>query len=141
MVLAKASIDKKQAETLLDGLFTQFQTNINRGTAPTPAEFEKFLSRNFHFTTNGREEGKSLMDYVSRISFLQKKYSNATISSFIAEPLIVGNKAVVQYDIKLTPRTGPKTEVSVIAIATIDENHITNWTQVAHEKGTGRWDK
>lgn len=136
MVMAKtaAALDKKQATTLIDAFIDKFQKCCNHSGPANAAEFEKILSRNFQQTSNGQLIGRTLSDHLVRISNLQKKYSHLQIGPR-PECLISGNKAVVSYEMNLTARNGAKSTLCFISIATIEDNLITQWTMVSHEKG------
>lgn len=139
MVLAKAAIDKKQAIASLNAFFQQFQNCLNRPATPNAADFEKSLSRNFNITNNGLILAKSLQEYMNRIQQLQQKFSRIDINGPLTEPLISDNKLTISFDINVTARGGKKTPYRAMAIATIEDNKIAQWEQVAHEKNKEQW--
>lgn len=139
MVTKTATLEKNQAATLVKKYFDHFQTVLNTPNS-NPSDLEKYLSRHFHMTSNGHTIAKSFQDYLNRVEKFRKKYSRFDISELHEEPIISGNRAVFNYDIHLTSRNGQRSEVNIMAIGTIEDNKITHWTQVAHEKGTDHWD-
>ncbi len=141
MVLTKeATLEKSQVTTLLNSFLKQFQNASSNTNPPNAAEFERLLSRNFQISINGKTVEKNLDNYLNRIQKLQKKYSQIKVSNLLEEPLISNNKATIQFEISLTPRNGPQIQLHAMAIATIENNKITEWKQVSSEKGLNHLD-
>lgn len=141
MVMTKpAQLDKKQALSLLNDFLRQFQTTCNQPNPPKSSDFERYLSRNFQISSNNHIVGKNLAEYLNRVAKFQKKYSHIELTDFNLEPLISGNKLIIQYDANLTSRNGQKIQMNFMVIITIEDNLITHWDQVAHEKGSSHWD-
>ena len=69
-----------------------------------------------------------------RIKRVQEKYSHLEIIPS-QELFIFENKVLVQYTIEATLVGGRKTSLFVMALATINNGLITEWEQVAHDKG------
>ena len=65
---------------------------------------------------------------------MQKKYSQLDFTH-LRDCLISDNKAIIQYDMNFTLQNGEKRLLNIMAIATIDDNLITQWSQVSHNKG------
>lgn len=141
MVMTKAlTLDKTQALTLINNFMEKFQEIVNRPNAPKAADLDKLLATSFQLAINEKTDAKNLNDYLSRIMAYQKKFSHVSLSDLLEEPLIMDNKAVVQFEVNLTPRSGKKTIIAVMAIVTIEGNKIIKWTQVSHDKGSSHWD-
>jgi hypothetical protein len=142
MATKTASLSKEQALSAIYDFFKQFQTWLSTEKVPTQAEVEKFLSPHFKITSNGRIVGRSAADYLVRIKKFQEKYSRFEISKPLEEPVISGNEIAIYYRVDLTPRRGGATkQVYIMAFGTIEDHRMATWTQVAHEQGTGDWDK
>lgn len=140
MITRSPTLTKEHALILLNGFLNQFLMICNRSKTVSTGDFEKFLSPKFQITSNGKLVGKSLVDYASRVTNFKKRYSRVEISKRLEEPIFSNNKAVIYYQAVLTSQTGQKSEISVISIATIENDKISQWLQVMHEKGSGNWD-
>lgn len=140
MVMAKEkALDKKQTMSLLDNFLQKFQNLCNQQNPPQISDLEKMVAPNFQNMSNGREIGKSRADLLKRIEKLRGKYSNIKIKQH-GEVLISDNKAIIQYDLDVNNRNGQKSQLTLMAIATIEDNLITQWNQVSHEKGRDHLD-
>lgn len=136
------TLSKERATQLIYDFFKQFQTWLTSGKAATQVEVDRFLSSNFRITSNGHVVGRSSADYLARIRKFQEKYSGYAVSKPLEEPIVSGNEIAIHYRVDLTPRKGgPAKQIFILALGTIEDNRITRWTQVAHEQGTGDWDK
>jgi hypothetical protein len=134
MVTTKThALDKQKALQLLNSFLEQFKTCCNQKHPLNAAEFENILSRDFQNSSSGKQIGRSAQDFLKRIQDVQKKYSHVEFSH-IHDCLISGDKAIIQYDMNLTSRNGEKGLLNIMAIATIDGDLITHWSQVSHEK-------
>lgn len=127
------AIDKQQALRLINNFINDFKTCCNQRQSLTPAHFETILSHDFQNTSNGKLIGKNTQDFLRRIQEVQKKYSHIEFTP-LQDCLISGNKAIIQYDLNLTLHGGDKRRLCVMAIATIDGDLITQWTQLSHDK-------
>lgn len=132
------ALDKKKGTEIMDSFLAQFQNCCNQKRPPNATDFERHLSHNFQNSCNGKLVGKNLQDFLNRVQGLQKRYSHVEIASR-QDCLISGNKAIVQYDIDLTSHSGNRTQLNIIAIATIEDHLITQWSQVAHDKGADQF--
>jgi hypothetical protein len=142
MVMTKtASLDKNQVSNLVEGFFQQFQNCCNRQHKVNTSDLEKLISHNFQISSNEHILSRNLSEYVNYIEQLKQEYSHFEVSTPLEEPLICGNKIAVQYEINTTAHKGEKKQFCLIAIATIEDNKFTQWTQVSHEKETANWRK
>lgn len=129
-------LDKKQATMLLNNFLEKFQNWCNQHRPPSMPEMEQFLSRQCVNICNGKQIGKGFQDFAARVTELQHKHSHTQINP-CRDCLIAGNnKAVVQFEVNLTERTGEKKSMYIMAIATIEDNLISRWEQVAHTKSS-----
>jgi hypothetical protein len=134
MVTTKTqSLDKQKALHLLNDFLDQFKNSSNQKQPAHAANFEKILSHDFQNSSNGKLIGKNIQDFLKRIQEVQKKYSHVEFSR-LQDVLISDNKAIVQYDMNLTSQNGEKRLLNIMAIATIDGDLITHWSQVSHDK-------
>lgn len=137
-----APVSKEEALSTVYDFFKQFQTWISSGKVPAQSEVERYLSPHFKITSNGHLIGRNAADYLARIKKFQEKYSRFEISKPLEEPIHHGNEIAIYYRVDLTPKNGgsPK-QVFILALGTIEEHHITRWTQVTHQQGSSDWDK
>jgi hypothetical protein len=130
---ATHALEKQKASQVLKHFLDQFKNCCNQKQPPNAANFEKILSHNFQNSSNGKLIGKNIQDFLKRIQDVQKKYSHIEFSH-LQDCLIAGNKAIIQYDMNLNLQNGEKRLLNIMAIATIDGDLITHWSQVSHEK-------
>lgn len=134
MVATKTqSLDKQKTLQVLNNFLNQFKNCSKQKQAPTAENFETILSHDFQNSTNGKLIGKNIQDFLKRIQEVQKKYSYVEFSN-LHDCLISGNKATIHYDMTLTSQNGEKRLLNIMAIATIDDDLITHWSQVSHDK-------
>jgi|GEM_PF-3028671 len=136
-----ASLNRQKTVTLIENFFKQFEICCNRQTAPTAVEFENIIAENFQISSNNKLAAKSRSEYLDRIRNFQKNYSSVKISALMEEPIISDNKVVVRYDADLIARERQQNmQVNIIAIATVDNDLLTSWNQIAHVTGRDQWD-
>ncbi len=134
MVATKTQpLEKQKALQLLNNFFDHFKNCCRQKQAPDAHSFQNIISQDFHNMSNGAMIGKNAHDFLKRIQDVQKKFSMVEFSR-LQDCLMAGNKAILEYDINLTAQNGEKHQLHTIAIATIDNDLITHWTQVSHEK-------
>lgn len=132
MVATKThELDKQKALHAIHSFLDQFKNSCNQKNAK-PADFEKIISHDFQNLSGGKLIGKTIPEFIKRIQEDQKKYSHIEFSN-IQDCLISGDKAIVQYNMNRTLQDGKKDVLNVIAIATINDNLITHWSQVSHD--------
>lgn len=142
MAMAKtAAMTNAQATAWAKNFLNSFQNLCKQSNNPTVAELEKIMAHNVHVTSNGREIARNAAEYLNRIMKMRKKYSSFDINNPSAEPLMADNHMVVQYELNWRTQDGQKVNVVIMAMATVEDNRLVKWVQVAHEKNTGRWDK
>jgi hypothetical protein len=141
MVIAKIpALDKTIALSTINEFLEKFQDVIVSNQAPNLSDFEKILSPNFKLFINGRLDTKDLSHYLKQIMLYQKGFKSIDLSDLLEEPIVDGNKVVIQYDANLNGRNGQQSLVSIIAIVLFEDKKISQWIQVAHEKGESQWD-
>jgi hypothetical protein len=134
MVATKTqALDKQKALQMLNNFLNQFKNCCKQKQPPNAANFENILSHDFQNSSNGKLIGKNIQDFLKRIQEVQKKYPHVEFSH-LQDCLISGNKATIQYDMTLTSQNGEKRLLNTMAIATIDGDLITHWSQVSHDK-------
>jgi hypothetical protein len=134
MVATKTqALDKHKALKVLNNFLDQFKNCCKQKQPPNAANFENILSHDFQNSSNGKLIGKNIQDFLKRIQDVQKKYSHVEFSH-IQDCLISDNKSTIQYDMTLTSQNGEKRQINIMAIATIDGDLITHWSQVSHDK-------
>ncbi len=134
MVATKTqALDKQKALQVLNNFLDQFKNSCKQKQPPNAAYFEHILSHDFQNSSNGKLIGKNIQDFLKRIQEVQKRYSHVEFSR-LQDCLISGNKGTIQYDMTLTSQSGEKRLLNIMAIATIDGDLITHWSQVSHDK-------
>lgn len=137
MVLTKeTTLDKNESKQLIQHFFELFQNWCNQSSLPSKEELEKYLTDNFQLISNDKLICKDCSDYAQRLGGIQNKYSHLSLSKFLEEPLICGDKMVVRYNVDFTLKDGQKGQINVMAITKIQDKKFSSWTEVMHEKGT-----
>ncbi len=137
MVATKTqSVDKQKALQVVNNFLEEFKNCCRQKQHPNVANFEHILSHDFQNSSNGRQVGKNIQDFIKRIQEVQEKYSQVEFSH-VQDCLISGNKGTIQYDMVMTAPNGEKRQLNIMAVATIDGDLITHWSQVSHDKAKG----
>lgn len=140
--LKTAPLSAHQAQNVINKIFHLLQEIYSQAKQPQAAELENLFSRNFELNSNGHMMCHNLNEFMKRIEIIKNKYSKVKFSTPHEEPLTSENRIVTNYTLHLTPRAGGQPiDVEIMAIATLEGEKLSKWHQVAHEKGTGRWDK
>ncbi len=126
-------LEKQKAAEIVNHFLVQYQNCCNQKRPPHTNDFDKFLAHHFHNSCNARLIGKNIHDFLDRIKKVQQKYARIEISE-VKDCLISDNKAIFQFEIELTTHNGEKVDLVVMAIATIEDHHILDWSQIAHER-------
>lgn len=141
MATAKTvTLNKTQTLSAINDFLSLTQKWCNQSNAPSMSDLESALTRNFQISSNGNVVGRSVSDYMNRITRFRQKYSHFDIIGPLEEPLVADNKVALQYEVELTARDGKKSRVNIMALATLEGNKMAQWTQVAHEQDSSRWD-
>lgn len=127
------TLDKQKALKVINNFLDQFKNCCKQKHSPNIANFENILSQDFQNSSNGRLIGKNIQDFLKRIQEVQKKYPQVEFSP-LQDCLISGNKGIIQCNMILTSQNGEKRLLNIMAIATIDGDLITHWSQVSHDK-------
>lgn len=134
MVATKTqALDKQKALQLINNFFDQFKNCCKQKQSLSLVNFDHILSHDFQNTSNGKLIGKNIQDFLRRMQEIQQEYSHVEFSH-LHDCLISGNKIAIQYDMNLTLQNGQKRLLNIMAIATLDGDLITHWSQVSHEK-------
>lgn len=140
-MVATKSFDKTKILNVVYDFFKQFQVWCGPSAhTPSVNELEKYLSKNLQMFNNGQLVARSSANYLDRLQKFQKKYPKFQISKPIEEPLICDNQGVIYYQIDLTAQNGQHKQVYVMGLFTIEDDKISRWVEVTHEKGAGNWD-
>lgn len=135
------SLDKTSILNVVYNFFKQFQTWCGPSAiTPSANELEKYFSKNLQMFNNGQLVVKGAANYLDRLKKFQKKYSKFQISEPLEEPLITDNHGTIYYKLDLTTQSGEHKQVYIMGLFTIEDNKISRWVEVTHEKGAGNWD-
>jgi hypothetical protein len=138
MTKAQPAMDKAQAKTWAKNFLQNFQ-NIYNQPNMTEADLEKIFTTNFQFTSNNQLLTKSTAEHMNRATKLRKKYAHFELKG-LEEPVINENRIAVNYELNLRAHNGQKSQVLIMAIATLEGNKISQWSQVTHDKHSNPWD-
>lgn len=108
---------------------------------PDAHELEKYFSKNLQMFNNGQLVVKGGANYLERLKKFQQMYSNFKISAPLEKPLVTGNQASIYYQLDLTTHANQHKQIYVMGLFTIEEDKISRWVEVTHEKWTSNWDK
>lgn len=122
--------------------FHYFEKWLSQPKADIGPELDKHLAKTFTIFSNGQQVAKNEEEYKKRMLLFKEKYSEFKISQPIEEPIISGNQAIIHYKVDLKTHKGEKKQVQIMAMATIADDKIARWIQVASEAGGSQsWDK
>lgn len=130
----------KLAKTLAKGIMDFF---IECGKPGNKADFSKlsqFFSPTVLVVSNENQVSKNLQEFQNRIKNIQTRFPTITYTKFLEKPIIARNKVVIRYNLETMDTQGKKREVVVIAILTVENDKVVQWTEVLHEKGLGEID-
>lgn len=133
IMVVKTSLDKQKALRLINNFLDQYKNCCNQKAQPNPSAFKNILAPQVHNVTSGKEIGKNVDDILNRIKHCQKEYTRIEFDH-IDDCLIADDKAIIQYNMKRTAQDGKKDTINVMAVVTIEDNLITQWSMVSHEK-------
>lgn len=134
------TLEKAPIRDVINHFLEKYEALCNSQHVPTTSDLEKYISQKIRLSNNGQIVCNTLAEYIDRITKFKKKNSHIEITRLMDEPICCNDQAVINYEVTLTPRTGKPVEIALIAIATVKDNKITDWIQVAHEKGSTHWD-
>lgn len=135
------SLDKTKVLSIVYDFFKKFQVWCGPSSViPSTEELEKIFSKNLQMFNNGQLIVKSAVNYLDRVQKFQKKYSAFKISEPLEEPLISDNQATIYYRLDLTTHNGQHKQIYIMGLFTVEDNKISRWVEVTHEKGAGNWD-
>lgn len=123
-------LDRNEVMPLLNGFFALMERACNGKENPHSAELDKYVHPEFHMKSNGELVCRSNSDLMSYLRDHQNKYDSVKLTEFLEDPVIGGNKVVIRFDVELTDRSRHKSVVNVMAIVTIDDNRILQWSEV-----------
>lgn len=92
-----------------------------------------FVTPDITIQSNNEKLTNSMQEFVDYIYRMQKKYEQVQYSNFLEDPIIAGNKIVIHFHVYCTPKLGQKRLLDVIAIVTIQDGKIRDWTEVFQE--------
>ncbi len=122
--------------------FKHFEVWCGRSpVTPDASELEKYFSKNLQMINNGQLVVKGGANYMARLHKFQQLYSNFKVSAPLEKPLISGNHVSIYYQIDLTTHSNQQKQIFVMGLFTIEEDKISRWVEVTHEKGLENWDK
>lgn len=134
--------DDTRIVNVIYNFFKHFETWCGPShTNPAAADVEKFFSKNLQMFHNGELVVKGGANYFERVQMFKKMYSNFKISAPLEKPLINGNQACIYYQFDLTTPSNQHKQIYVMGLFTIEEDKISRWVQVTHEKGSASWVK
>lgn len=134
MVGVKSMLDSRMAKDIANGVLGIYSEFGKPNAKVDQTKLSKFFSPNFEYKSNEHVIGKSLQQFMDRIKDVQKRFPKITYSRLLEEPIISGNKMIIRYNADLTSASGQKQESKIFAILTIEDDKITHWNEVIHEK-------
>lgn len=137
MPAMKSAVEMNTAKDVASHILAFF-ADLGKGQPIDMAKLQRLFAKNFEFFSNTHHIAHNLQGYQERLKNIQSRFPKITYSKLLEEPIIAGNKVVIQYNATLQSPSGSKHEATVMAILTIEEDKVTKWQEVIHEKGSGR---
>lgn len=136
-----AKTEKTHSLSVIYAFFHYIDNWISKPGKANLTETETYLAKDFNIASNGKIVARSAEEYQTRMERFKSKYSRFEISEPLEEPIASGNQIVLHYYVTLTTHSGEQKTVHIMAMATIENDKIARWIQVANETETGTWDK
>lgn len=136
--MAKTNLNPLDGEVALEltqDFMQKFEYLVNSTEALKAADLEKFLSKNFRITTNGKDLAKDLSTYVQSIEKLRQQYSHFEITNLNAYALTSGYQMAVRYTVNASSKSGNKTQIEFLAIAEVEDHKFIAWDEIANLHG------
>lgn len=140
-MMTKSVDDTKMINTIYN-FFKHFEVWCGPSPAtPSINELEKYLSKHLQMFNNGQLVVRGAANYLDRLQKFQKIYSNFKVSGPLEKPVITGNQAAIYYQLDLTTHTNQHKQICIIGLFTIEDDKISRWVEVTHDKDTSSWDE
>lgn len=133
----KTPVDPKQARTLIEGILELFTELGKTNAKPDAGKLGRFFSSNLQVVTNENNVVSNLNQFQERLSTLKASYPTITYSKLLVEPVVSANRIAIRFNAEPTDKSGKKHRLQVIAILTLENDKVSSWHEVIHEKGTG----
>jgi hypothetical protein len=136
----KAPVDPKQARTLVEGILELFAEFGKTNAQADAAKLGRFFSPNLQVVSNENNVVSNLNQFQERIRTWKSNYPTITYSKLLVEPVVSANRVAIRYNAEPTDKSGKKHRLQILAILTLENDKVTSWHEVIHEKGTGSVD-
>lgn len=130
--MKSARLDRNEVMPLLNGFFAIVDRACNGKERPHSAELDKYVHPDFHMKSNGQLVCKNNADLLLYLQDHQKNYSSVKFTELLEDPVIGGNKVVIRFDVELTDKLQHKKVAHVIAIITVDDSRLLQWSEVTN---------
>ena len=136
----KAPVDPKQARTLVEGILELF-TELGKTNAKADAgKLGRYFSPSLQLVSNENNVVSNLNQFQERIATWKSNFPTTTYSKLLVEPVVSANRVAIRFNAEPTDKSGKKHRLQIIAILTLENDKVTSWHEVIHEKGTGSVD-
>ena len=122
--------DKKE---LIDHFFDYLSYLGNPENKIDIHSLQKFLSDECVIQSNNEILCRGIHEFISYINRMQQKYQSVKYSNFLEEPMLSQEKAVLYFYVHCVDRVKQTKNLAAMAILTIQNGKICNWTEVFHE--------
>lgn len=139
MPSTKTALEPRLAKDLSNNVLKLFE-ELGKGQNPEISKLQRFFSPNLELISNTHRVAQNLQQFQERIRNIQKRFPEIHYSRLLEEPIISGNKAIIQYTAELHSPNGLKHQSTIFAILTIEDDKIAKWQEVIHIKGSGQLD-
>jgi len=120
---------------LLDVFFKHLALLGNPENEVDGVVLEQFLSRDIFIESNNELLCNNIDEFIAYIKKNHSRFSKVTYSSFLEEPIITENKAVIHFHVECISAipANQKQTFNAIAILSLESGKITRCIEVLHE--------
>ncbi|MDP1834567.1 MAG: hypothetical protein Q8K75_01440 [Chlamydiales bacterium] len=132
------TLEAKQVKTLLDGIFNVLNEIGRPNAKPDQAKLSKYFAPDFQLTANeNKSAAQNLNQLQERMQKIKAEYPTIEFSKFEEPPLVDQNRIAIHYTMNVTDKNNKKQALLVAAFLTIEEDKVSKWHEIVHEKDAG----
>lgn len=124
-------LDRNEALPLMEGFFNLIERNYTPDF-PHSAEYDKYLHQEFYMKSNNEVVCTDLPAFLVRLNRSKGEISSQKYTDWLEDPILGGNKIVLRYNVATLDKSNKAKNELVIAIVTIVDNKILQWSEVKH---------
>lgn len=117
-------------QKLIDQFFHYLSYLGNPENKIDAASLQKYLNNDCIVQSNNEIISHDIDEFIAYINRMQEKYETVSYSSFLEDPILSKNKAVLHFHVSCLTKTGTQRHLDAIAILTFHNGKISLWKEV-----------